>query len=157
MRAIKFRAWIPAKVVGEHDYHSNGKAEMFYQDDQYLQSFLRRAYMMDCGREHESYISEGFTLLQYTGIKDANGREIYEGDITHGEGSPVWFKVEFVDGSFCLVPIHAHGEDVVARWTAAKATQIMPLHLVAKAGGPQGLEVIGNIYENPEFLLEPAQ
>ena len=54
-RGIKFRAWIPAKEVGPHDYHSDGKATMFYQDDQYLQSFLRRAYMEDCGREHETH------------------------------------------------------------------------------------------------------
>jgi len=97
-------------------------------------------------------VLHGVHMDQYTGLQDRNAKDIYEGDLTHGDGSPVWFKVEFVDGSFCLIPIHAHGIDAVDRWSDGKATKVMPLHLVAKHSRRFNLEVFGNIHENPELL-----
>jgi uncharacterized phage protein (TIGR01671 family) len=142
MREMKFRAWIPAKEVGEQDYHSDGKAEMFYQEDQYLQSFLRRAYMMDCGREHESYISEGFTLLQYTGLKDKNGAEIYEGDVVRfkawkgkHQGAVKW------NGATC-------GFEIEMSPTSHTGFFQDPLRTY---------EVIGNVHENPELLADGGE
>ena len=49
MREIKFRAWIPKSY--------SGLSLMFYQNDQYLQSFLRRCVFFSNseGKEHEKY------------------------------------------------------------------------------------------------------
>ena len=76
-------------------------------------------------------------LMQYTGLKDKNGKEIYEGDILGGE--------YYVDGVAGEVTTR---ED----WGGCS-------FLEYKGGGDDFLfrecknaEVIGNIYENPEIL-----
>ncbi|EJT5924501.1 YopX family protein [Clostridium perfringens] len=80
-------------------------------------------------------------LMQYTGLKDKNGKEIYEGDILSikiysgdkviVEGKTV---VEFKDGCFGVI------------WGHDKAFLSLNSFFKAK------FEVIGNIYENPELL-----
>ncbi|PWX24643.1 YopX family protein [Clostridium perfringens] len=80
-------------------------------------------------------------LMQYTGLKDENEKEIYEGDILSikiysrdkviVEGKTV---VEFKDGCFGVI------------WGHDKAFLSLNSFFKAK------FEVIGNIYENPELL-----
>ena len=57
MREIKFRAWIPKSY--------SGLSLMFYQNDQYLQSFLRRCVFFSNseGKEHEKYGKKARLLL----------------------------------------------------------------------------------------------
>jgi len=69
-------------------------------------------------------------VMQYTGFKDNNGIEIYEGDILK-------FKDEI------LKPIKA------------KVTGFIGLDMFQELTDPQlkNTEVIGNIYENPELII----
>jgi len=73
---------------------------------------------------------------QYTGLKDKTGCEICEGDILKGYGSAIKrFVVSFSEGSFVLY--HNFG-----RWgLLSRMFEIEELPV----------EVIGNIYENPEL------
>lgn len=72
-------------------------------------------------------------VMQYTGLKDRNGKEIYEGDIVKVDwdnGIEIEYEVEFNDGMFQInnVPLSVHSQG---------ADENIP-----------ECEVIGNIYEN---------
>jgi hypothetical protein len=84
------------------------------------------------GFGHKKIIPE--TLGQYTGMKDCNGVEIYEGDLLSEPISPVGGK----DGGYLY-------KTRVIEWLGAQSGY--------KLHGPQAAsKVIGNIHENPELL-----
>lgn len=73
---------------------------------------------------------------QYTGLKDSNGKEIYEGDIFKG-GIYKWDVVKFEDGKFSV------------NLRGARVYDLCELFDIDSNDYP---EIIGNIYENPELL-----
>lgn len=80
------------------------------------------------------------TVSQFTGIKDYSDNEIYEGDIISpisSEGYP--YLVKFNEGEFCLY-------SKVGRWGSISKMRPVCDKLNLK------INVIGNIYENPELL-----
>ena len=80
-------------------------------------------------------------LMQYTGLKDKNGAEIYEGDIVLFDSREC--LVTFKDGNFGVKQLMR-----VNLYTDEMREYQEPLwNLVV-----DGCEVIGNIYENPELL-----
>ena len=90
--------------------------------------------------------AEDLVLMQSTGLKDKNGKEIFEGDIVKRYRSP-FFKAEWeyqietvVKREACLVLGKKFGKNF--------ATISFGLPFTKN----DLLEVIGNIYENPELL-----
>ena len=79
------------------------------------------------------YTYEEFKLMQSTGLFDENGKEIFNGDIVLIYGEKI-SKVFYSQGSFCV--------DILNGGT--------PLH----GFSPKQLEVIGNVWENPELVEE---
>lgn len=76
--------------------------------------------------------SEPVILMQSTGLKDKNGKSVYEGDILGNDPQGTRTgTVIFEDGRFTLQGFH----DDLDRFDFRRQ-----------------LEVIGNIYENPELL-----
>lgn len=91
---------------------------------------------------NQQLLEDGSGLVQYTGLKDKNGVEIYEGDVIF---VPAWnreYKIVFEAGMFRARNL-SHG------WSENKVS-------LATFKGEINCEVIGNIYEHPH-LLEVAQ
>jgi uncharacterized phage protein (TIGR01671 family) len=119
MREIKFRAW-------------NKEAEVMHNWDE-IGKVLHAKYFDD-------WIAEGgIELMQYTGLKDKNGKEIYEGDVIRGEDPLDYFLKDITQ--------------VVVEWLECGAWYPFACdHDYEPYPKPEHCEVIGNIYENPELL-----
>ena len=134
MREIKFRVWDgstmwnPETLTGDN----NNTILKFYNPQKGIGWGL-----FDYKYDYRIASGEYNNLMQYTGLKDKNGKEIYEGDILKAYGKEITrFVVSFSNASFILY--HQFG-----RWgLLARLFELddMPA------------EIIGNIHENPELL-----
>lgn len=136
-REIKFRAW--DKEVKAMHY------PQFWMQNKGGQPCVK----LDDGRF--GYHGSSMELMQYTGLKDKNGVEIYEGDILAGEDG------EWQDNDETWVRYIAG----IVTWWDDNARWFLSDDLEGymgdddKADEPMDwnkYEVIGNIYENPELL-----
>lgn len=84
-------------------------------------------------------------LMQFTGLKDKNGKEIYEGDI-YTQGRIVTCIVIFREGAFCGHWINKSPETATPINWSGDDSELMVDNFCNQ------IEVIGNIYENPELL-----
>lgn len=132
MREIKFRAWVKEEYkfsnspVGMYTgfsfkdiYSGHDEANTNCEDGKTLQE-------PDWGN---------LILMQFTGLKDRNGKEIYEGDIVKAEGLVgLYGTVEYTGSMFAI--------------------KARSGNFAAGSLGSYGAidEVIGNVWENPELL-----
>lgn len=128
-REIKFRAW-------------DKKNRDF--DDDCLRMTLDGDRIEDDDYGNQRNKKRDVILLQYTGIKDMNGKEIYEGDIVKrhcacGNCDNCWTGEIFYRN--CSLVFRDYNEEVDT-----------PIEMYAMNGDLAQLEVLGNIYENPELL-----
>lgn len=135
MREIKFRAW-------HKEIKRMGIVEVLSQHAAWV-----------CG-EHINFDYPLFELelMQYTGINDKNGREIYEGDIVVQYGID-WDKIDLDSMEYEDYPQKVVMTDVVSLerfryWLKNEKWGYEGEELI----DPEECEVIGNIYENPELL-----
>ena len=127
MRDIKFRAWDGECMLRQEEL------------DAYSIHELRKGVLCDRPCEGDQ---TRITLMQYTGLKDKYGKEIYESDILR-DFEPDYFVAEYSDASFWCVG-YKDGKRIVDMFE--------PFILGKSEIESQQLEVIGNIYENPELM-----
>lgn len=77
-------------------------------------------------------------LMQYTGLKDKNGNEIYEGDIV--------MVINYLNGK----PWEGHIHPCEVHFTGGKFE--LKDHWMHESLSSSEIEIIGNIYENPGLL-----
>lgn len=120
MRELRFRAW-GDKINPQ--YQGDKEMEYFNFDE-----WRRRWRGSICSVQ----------IMQYTGLKDKTGKEIYEGDIVEcglatwsGWPAPREMEVKYHDGGFIPFVSSSSGPDNM---------------------DPESCKIIGNIYETPELL-----
>ena len=96
------------------------------------------------------------TLGQYTGLKDKNGKEIYEGDILRGDEYP--FNCDGVDNYFAEI-VWADNVCGFYRLTHKKTNSTVRgishgIWEQLDEDDIKSFEVIGNIHDNPELLKD---
>ena len=79
----------------------------------------------------------GWIIMQYTGLKDKNGKEIYEGDIVEYSRNFPPILVEWDDNIVGFKPFCKYDSDCYG---------------VPKKEDHSVYKIIGNVYENPELL-----
>ena len=123
MREIKFRAW--CTELKDFQTDSDGDSGGITLEE-----------MVEMHIVTQAPLPKTAILMQYTGLKDKNGKEIYEGDIVNA-----WYEE---DGGYNSKD---KGE-VVYRWQDSMFAlkPAFPLSQYHK------FEIIGNIYENKELL-----
>ena len=131
MREIKFRAWDEKEKcwVSGFAIHQSGMFSDWAGCKKINGQCVAEA---DWKYQHEI---PHIKIMQYTGLKDRHGQEIYEGDILRDDEMGL-NVVRWEDGSFWLEMFYEGGQSLME-------------HL---SDYNEVCEVIGNIYENPELL-----
>ena len=135
MREIKFRAW---------DYNNEciiPWEKINLEKDEGENTFSVVVFDEDVGDHFDD-----FPYMQYTGLKDKNDVEIYEGDILDGVRKES-VVVSYSRGAF--------GFTFLAR-NSFHTDEKVPVFRFLGEVDINSLKIIGNIYENPE-LLEVAE
>lgn len=151
MRKIKFRG----KRVDNGEWYYG-----FFREFRMLDCWKEQAYRnginyyIDAKGTNESHLVIPESVGQFTGLYDKNGKEIYESDIVIINGQQYLIKFEI--GSFMLV--RCSGEtDMYDQFKDCWNDDVYPISQYywnddAEEDTIHSLKVIGNIYENPEFI-----
>ena len=136
MRQIKFRAW------------SREQKKLFVIDNKFHITDGQTVYKLDPHNKETRYFPMPLAnpvIMQYTGLKDRSGKEIYEWDIVERDGILGVIEWNAQQGAWWIVGIINKNTDIVTSFTFTE-----------KLGNGyysrKDLEVVGDTYNNPELL-----
>lgn len=137
MREIKFRAWEKEQNIMLYSDEKLPWDVWFSLNNGIVQCFINYTYCDSFSDDYDDWQPLD-NIMQYTGLKDKNGKEIYEEDIVNCLececcGYICWNESEAGFYFNVLLEDGAYEEEHLYDYIDA-------------------MEVIGNIYENPELL-----
>jgi len=128
MREIRFRTWDKVR----REYLSGGRVLISVEPGKRPKN---NPVYLDILTDPDFY-KDRFVLEQFTGLKDKNGKDIYEGDI-------------FITRGLCMAVVEWEKEGRFLGFTIGGDRKIMYINREPK------VEVIGNIHDNPDLLGNP--
>lgn len=161
MREIKFRVWdtFNERMIEQpYRFTPSSEADKIDGDDRFNTPYM---YYEDW-QDEEDGVRRPCHVMQFTGLKDKNGKEIYEGDIVivpyvdplgrlHRDVPNGKYKVLFEFGYFALQ--YPHEQQLLAFGCERSEGDYIPNYGVPTILTDTTVyEIIGNIYENPELV-----
>ena len=139
MDKIKFRAWLKREKIMVRVMEINFPEHYIAAHDERGGFYSKRG--LGC-----------VIMMQFTGLKDNHGKEIYEGDIVRTADGSLLATIKI--GEYYPEPVK-----YCCELCGIKKHTVHCLHAYDKDGeylieDNKSLEIIGNIYENPELLEE---
>lgn len=150
MRDIKFRAWVKENRCMVYQEEMNG----YIENKQYWFSLSETAVELNVfDEDYKAYVQADADIMEYTGLKDINGTEIYEGDIlkekhykySNKPPKKSYGVIKREEGN-CNMYVEWNFQD---RYEGEVFWNKDRLSLRCA----HQYEVIGNIYENSELLV----
>jgi uncharacterized phage protein (TIGR01671 family) len=141
MREFKFRVW----CKGKSDNPNFNKQKWFDINDVILNKYFPRLFNQN---------DDNFVIQQYTGLKDRDGKDIYEGDIV----------MSIYNKEIALVDFNNENYGKVLGWNLLSIaffdpkqdrfvnTEQVPVEYYYGKSPGENWVIIGNIFQNPELL-----
>ena len=129
MREIKFRAW-------QKKYET-----MWYDGGHIDLSLCLEGGLFSPDPYYNKNLDKEFILMQYTGLHDKNGKEIYEGDIVSCQ--------DHFNNRFVKPVVYEKDAFIVKGDGTSLAGYTADIQWEQRLCGLGEIEIIGNIYENP--------
>ena len=145
MREIKFKAWDKEKKKMIYNVHTAcDVSPELTNGESWFGAFLENETLS----ENYKYV-----VMQYTGLKDKNGKAIFEGDILKTQ----WQHDGVTNYDYEIIGKIIWWRGFVC-WAIESKDRIRPICSLEREqladAEDGGIEIIGNIYENPELLKE---
>lgn len=146
MREIRFRAWDKEEKFMLQDIQSMYDGSCNHKETE------ERYGWISC---FDSFIDDdNYVVMQYTGLKDKNGTEIYEGDIVHYKSTIDQFGFLLTHEQTGVIGVNKGMTGFTGKNTQTYKDEVNTHDSKFLFLSPDIYEVIGNVWENPELLKE---